>query len=115
MPMTIPTPTDRRPARLEQATVTGIRPGRHLTVLYAGAGAASKRWVLPVAPDVGGARRRLGSVRRIDQVEFTVDNGKTSARIWGVRHQTPFATAVHPAVALGLTSLGVRTTVERLG
>lgn len=62
-------------------------------------------------PDDDGARRRLAAYRRIDRVEFHVSGDRVGAVIRGKRHRLPFAGPVPVAVALGLTELGIGTTI----
>ncbi len=79
----------------------------------AGRGTPTVRVTIPSRPDVDRARQWLGSVRRIAGVEIAVGARPTTARAWGCRHRLPFTSAIPVAVALGLTELGVPTTVVR--
>lgn len=94
--------------RVPIATVTA---GTGATTVLAGSGSGSPRVTIPCCADVTRARRWLGSVRRIARVEIEAGERATTARAWGLRHRLPFSMPIPVAVALGLTELGVPTTV----
>jgi hypothetical protein len=93
------------------AVVTAVHRNGPQTVLRAAHGGSTTALAVAAAPDLDGARRRLRSARRIDRVDVVVAGSKVRAVMRGSRHRLPFAGPVPVAVALGLATLGVRTTV----
>lgn len=93
------------------ALVTALHRNGPETVLCTAHGGSTTAVALAATPDLDGARRRLRSARRIDRVDVVVAGPKVRAVMRGSRHRLPFTGPVPVAVALGLATLGVRTTV----
>lgn len=90
------------------AVVTARHHDGRGTALRAEGSAGSMIVTLAATPDLAGARRRLGALRRIDEVELAVGSSGVAARLRGRRNRLPGVGPVSVAVALGLIELGVR-------
>ncbi len=93
--------------------VTDITTDGETTTLVTSEADGHRQVIVPTGIDTRTARRLLGTVRRIDRViiETGPDGHRASAR--GRRHRLPFSGPIPLAAALGLTRLGVPTSVER--
>jgi hypothetical protein len=76
---------------------------------------------VPVAPDLDGARRVRGVLRRIERVDLDVDAAGMSASVTGIAHRRRHRMPVSVATALGLVVDGavgcvtVSATTHRVG
>jgi hypothetical protein len=68
-----------------------------------------------IEPDVDGARRWAGSVRRVALVEIDAGDRGTRCRARGQGRRLPFDRAVPLSIGLGLTTLGVPLAVRGNG
>lgn len=63
---------------------------------------------LEVQPDIDGARRWVGSVRRVSLVEIVHQPaGRPACRVRGHGPRLPFSRAIPLSLALGLEAIGV--------
>ncbi len=92
-------------------TVRGLQVGRRGTTLDSGPD-NTKLVVKECYPDLDAARSRLAAVRRINRVEYTVMGDGVRATLHGKRSRLPFVTVVSLPIALGLTALGLPTTMN---
>lgn len=95
-----------------RSAVVSVTPCDSHTLLVIGHSEQRQRVLsVPVAADLGLARRFAATVRKVVSVE--IDLGEPAVgRVQLVGHRLPVTRRVPLSLALGLGALGVRTTVE---
>lgn len=76
------------------------------------AGPGAHRWSVDVLPDLAEARRILQVMRRVDSCQLHLRGGELSGELLGVGHRLPVRRPVPVRIVLGLSQLGVPTTID---